>query len=40
MDVRRDISVAPGGVFIADINSTGSHYHVGYALGTLGLGLA
>jgi hypothetical protein len=31
--------MAPGGVFIADVNPTASH-HVGCALGTLGLGLA
>jgi hypothetical protein len=39
LDVMCDVSVAPGGVFIADVNPTASN-HVGCALGTLGLGLA
>jgi hypothetical protein len=38
LDVRHDVSLAPGG-FIADINTTGL-IMLAYASGTLGLGLA
>jgi hypothetical protein len=39
LDIRRDASVATGGVFIADVNSAGSYDLVGYASGTLGRAL-
>jgi hypothetical protein len=35
---QADVYVVPGGVFIADVNSIAFN-HIGYALGTLGLGL-
>jgi hypothetical protein len=40
LDVRRDVSVAPGGVLSLTSNSLVFHPTVGYAPGTPGLGLA
>jgi hypothetical protein len=39
LDVRRDVSVAPGG-FITDINTPSALITFAYSSGTLGLGLA
>jgi hypothetical protein len=40
LDVRCDFSAAPGGVFLSDVKTACFCSAVGYASGTLGLGLA